>query len=128
MPHNISHFAVHVDDISRARSFYEKVFGWKFTPWGPPDFYLIETGDDQKPGIHGSLQKRAHPVEGEGVIGFECTITVYDLEAVTEAIVSNGGSIVFPKSVIPNVGSLIQFKDTEGNIACAMHYENASDE
>ena len=29
----------------RARDFYQKVFGWEFEPWGPPNFYLIKTAD-----------------------------------------------------------------------------------
>ena len=37
MPNNVVHFAVHADDLPRARRFYEAVFGWRFEPWGPPD-------------------------------------------------------------------------------------------
>ena len=44
MPNNLSFFAINADDVPRARTFYEAVFGWGFEPWGPPDFYLIETG------------------------------------------------------------------------------------
>ena len=40
MPSNVKHFAVHADDVDRAK-FYESVLGWQFTPWGPPNFYLI---------------------------------------------------------------------------------------
>lgn len=39
MPNNVKHFAVHADDVDRARKFYESVLGWQFTPWGPPNFY-----------------------------------------------------------------------------------------
>jgi predicted enzyme related to lactoylglutathione lyase len=28
---NIAHFAINADNIDRARRFYEKVFGWKFS-------------------------------------------------------------------------------------------------
>jgi predicted enzyme related to lactoylglutathione lyase len=43
MANNLKHFAVHADDVDRARSFYEKTFGWHVTPWGPPGFFLIKT-------------------------------------------------------------------------------------
>ena len=36
MPANLAAFAIHVDDVDRARAFYEAVFGWVFEPWGPP--------------------------------------------------------------------------------------------
>ena len=44
-----------VDDVDRARRFYEAVFGWEFEPWGPPGFYLILT---DQPG------KGAWPISG----------------------------------------------------------------
>jgi len=45
MPH-LAHFAINADDVPRAKKFYEKVFGWKFSAWGPPNFYQIQTGKD----------------------------------------------------------------------------------
>jgi predicted enzyme related to lactoylglutathione lyase len=30
MPNNLGFFAVHADNLPRARRFYENVFGWKF--------------------------------------------------------------------------------------------------
>ena len=46
MPNNSRFFAINADDVPRARKFYETVFGWSFEPWGPPGFYLIETGKE----------------------------------------------------------------------------------
>jgi predicted enzyme related to lactoylglutathione lyase len=43
MANNLKHFAVHDDDVDRARGFYEKTFGWQITAWGPPGFFLIKT-------------------------------------------------------------------------------------
>jgi predicted enzyme related to lactoylglutathione lyase len=36
MPNNLAAFSIHVDDVNRARTFYEAVFEWVFEPWGPP--------------------------------------------------------------------------------------------
>ena len=72
---NIQSFGVTCDDVARGRRFYEQAFGWRFEPWGPPDFYLIHTGDEANPGIQGLMHKRQHPRSGTGPNGFECTIS-----------------------------------------------------
>jgi uncharacterized protein len=117
---NIAHFDVHADDVARARKFYERVFEWRFSPWGPPNFFMIATGDESDPGIHGAVHDR--PKDGHRSVGFECTIAVDDVDAIAALIEKEGGQVTVPKMVIPGVGELIQFKDTEGNIACAMRY------
>src|SRR5580704_9009538 len=71
---NISHFDVRADDVARARKFYERVFEWRFSPWGPPGFFLIATGTEADPGIHGAVHDR--PADGHRSIGFQCTISV----------------------------------------------------
>ena len=119
MPNDIVHFAIHADDCQRAKAFYEGVFGWTFEPWGPPNFWQIHTS----PGaIHGALQERRTPVSGTGTIGFECTISVEDVHAIAEAIEGHGGEVVGRPFLIETVGTLIMFKDTEGNVAGAMQY------
>lgn len=122
MANNIAHFDVHADDVERARRFYERVFGWRFEPFGPPDFYLIQTGPDDDRGIHGSVSKREEPLTGAVQVGYECTISVDDLGATKAAIVANGGKIVMDEYEIVGVGRLIRFEDSEGNSVCAMHY------
>jgi predicted enzyme related to lactoylglutathione lyase len=120
------HFDIQADLVERARRFYERVFGWRFEPWGPPDFYLIRTGTATDPGIHGSLSKRDQPVAGRGRIGYECTVSVNDLNTVKAAIVANGGKILVDEIELVGVGRMIRFQDTEGNIACAMRYVEQS--
>lgn len=123
MANNLASFAIHVDDVDRARAFYEAVFGWEFEPWGPPGFYLIHTGDEASPGIQGLMHKRQTPRTGTGLNGFECTIAVDDLDAVYEAVKANGGRITMERATIPTVGTLIRFDDAEGNDVGAMAYE-----
>lgn len=123
-PNQLAHFAIHADDIERARQFYEAVFGWTFEAWGPPEFYLIHT---RPGGPHGALQKRRNPVGGEGMIGYECTIAVADVHAAVCAIEQAGGAITSPPFKIPTVGTLAMFKDTEGNIAGVMQYTSSAD-
>ena len=121
---NISHFDVQADDVERAKKFYERVFGWRFSAWGPPGFFLIATGDEKDPGIHGAVHDR--PNDEPRSIGFQCTVAVDDVDAIAKTIAEAGGQITVPKMTIPTVGELVQFKDTEGNVVCAMRYFDES--
>lgn len=123
MPNNLKHFAVHANDVERAKKFYETVMGWQFNAWGPPGFYLIKTGTAGEPGVQGALQGRREVVAGKPMFGFECTIGVDDVDETVKAVEANGGKIVMPKFHIPTVGTLIFFEDTEGNVVGAMQYD-----
>ena len=104
------------DDVPRARTFYATVFGWRFEPWGPPGFYLIDTGQDAD-GVRGGLQERRELAPGQKMVGFECTITVPDIDQAIRALEANGGRLATPKFHIPTVGTVAYFFDTEGNVA-----------
>ncbi len=117
----LAHFAINADDVSRARRFYEAVLGWKFTAWGPPGFYQIDAGPGAP--VRGALQERRELVPGVRTIGFECTIGVASLDAVEKAVLSNGGAIALARSVIAGVGTLMFFRDPEGNVFGAMQYD-----
>lgn len=120
---NLASFAIHVDDVDRARAFYEAVFGWHFEPWGPPGFYLIHTGDESSPGIQGLMHERQAPRTGTGLNGIEPTFAVDDIDAVAARVRASGGQITLEKSVIPTVGALTRFLDPEGNDIGVMEYE-----
>jgi hypothetical protein len=107
---NLHHFAINADDVQRARRFYEQAFGWKFSAWGPPNFYMIDNA-----GLTGSLQGRRELVKGQRMTGFECTIAVPDLDETAAAITKAGGKVIMEKSIIVGVGALMFFNDTEGN-------------
>ena len=126
MTANIFHFAIHADDVERARRFYEAVFDWRFERWGPEGFYTIHTGDEDDPGIRGALHERGEPLTGTGVRGFECTVAVTDLDRVREAIIANGGKVRHDVVEIPSIGTLTQFEDTEGNLVTAMRYADGA--
>jgi hypothetical protein len=122
MPSNVVHFDVAADDLGRASKFYEAVFNWRFEPGGFPDFFMITTGSDGDPGIHGALTKRRASSPDDTHGGFECTIAVDSIDATAAAIVRHGGSITYDKMTIAGVGTLVQFKDPEGNVVTAMQY------
>ena len=119
MPARLRHFAINADDTPRARAFYEAVFGWTFTPWGPPGFYQTRSSGA---GHMGALQGR-RDIGGAKMPGMELSFGVEDIEATMTAIEANGGKVLMPPFHIETVGRLIFFQDTEGNIAGAMQYE-----
>ncbi|HTG35762.1 MAG TPA: VOC family protein [Thermoanaerobaculia bacterium] len=121
---HVAHFAINADDLNRARHFYEKVFGWRFEAWGPPGFFQITTGAGREPGPLGALQKRRELVPGQPTVGYECTVSVADVDAAAAAVVANGGTILIPRTLIPTVGHLIFFRDSEGNVVGAMQYDS----
>ena len=121
--HNVVHFAIHADDVERARRFYESVFDWHFEAWGPPGFYNIDTGSSERPGIHGALHARSEPLTGTGMRGFTCTVAVDDLAGIRQRVTANGGSVLHDEMTIPTVGRHIGFLDSEGNEFAAVVYE-----
>jgi predicted enzyme related to lactoylglutathione lyase len=121
---SIGFFTVHADNVRRARRFYEKVFGWEFREFGPPDFSLISTGIKGQPGIRGALHERHELVPGIKTICFECAITVADVDATAAAVQAHGGKLIMPKCEILSLGELIKFQDPEGNVVDAMRFTN----
>lgn len=120
MKNILASFAIHADDVQRCRRFYERVFGWRFEPWGPPDFYLVHTDDAR---MHGLMHKRLEPRGVGGPNCFECSIAVDDIEATTKILKAEGVKILHDRAPIPTVGVLTKFEDTEGNVLGAIQYE-----
>jgi len=74
----------------------------------------------------GAIQSRKFNSAPQPVIGFECSITVDDVNAAARAVEANGGKIVMPKTAIPGVGWVVKFLDTEGNLVCAVQFDPAA--
>jgi len=121
----VAHFAINAGDLSKARGFYENVFGWKLQAWGPPGFYMIDMGTGFTPPLRGSVQQRREIVPGVAMKGFECTVSVDDIEATASAIEAHGGKIVMPVCELTGIGRLLFFEDPDGNIAGAMQYSKS---
>ena len=120
----VAHFAINADDVEKSRAFYSKVFGWKFSAWGPPGFYQIEAKGSP---VFGALQGRRELVKGKRTIGFECTFAVESIDATEKAVKAAGGKVVLDRSVIVGVGTLMFFADLDGNVFGAMQYDSAAE-
>ncbi len=108
----VVHFELVTDDAERISKFYEKAFDWKVQKWeGPMDYWFLMTGDEKEPGIDGAFGMRQSP--DDVVVN---TIDVDNVDKYIKLVEENGGEIVRPKQVIPGVGYLAYFKDTEGNL------------
>lgn len=124
MANSVVHFEIFASDVERARKFYERVFGWSFEVAGPPDFYLISTGNDKDPGLtHGLIAKRRGAAAEGSLNAFRVTITVRSLADTMAAIEAAGGKLRSAATQIPEVGKVAEFADTEGNVACVMEHE-----
>jgi predicted enzyme related to lactoylglutathione lyase len=120
---NVTHFSVECDDVERAKRFYERVFGWRIVPWGPPNYYQIFTGTAEAPGILGDLRERHHPLGPDGgASGYVCTIGVVSLKDVLAAVEANGGRIHLKPYRIEGVGDLAYVEDSEGNRVGVMQH------
>ena len=115
------HFEIHVDDIERARAFYEAAFGWTFEDWG--DFagspYLgATTGEEGTPGINGALMPRQAQGGGQGaaVNGAVLTLGVDDYDAAEKKIIAAGGQLAQEKHALTGMAWQGYYLDTEGNL------------
>lgn len=97
-----------VADIGAAKAFYERVFGWSLTGFGPT-YAATLTGDTDI-----GLQADA----AEATKAPLPVIEVDDLEAAYDAVTRAGAEIVRPIFAFPG-GRRFQFVDPGGNeIAC----------
>jgi uncharacterized protein len=109
----LSHFAIHADDLDGARKFY----GGSMT-----EFCQIQDSPGNPLALLGAIQSRKFNSALQPVIGLECSFAVQDVDAIARAVEANSGKIVMPKAAIPGVGWIVQFLDTESNLACAVTY------
>ena len=96
-------------DIEAAAGFYEAVFGWSLTRFGPS--YAATTTGDTDVGLQGDRSEAtAAPLP---------VIEVEDLEATLAVVERSGGSIVRPIFAFPG-GRRFHFLDPAGNEIAAV--------
>jgi uncharacterized protein len=111
----VVHFEIPADDPERAAKFYEDVFGWEIQRWeGPFDYWLVNTGPDDEPGINGAIMTKEMGDTIRNTIGVE------SFDEFAEKIQENGGKMLTEKANIPGIGDMAAFQDTEGNIFVIM--------
>jgi predicted enzyme related to lactoylglutathione lyase len=114
MIHGHIFFEIHADNVQRAATFYQSVFGWRFTrnPSAPIEYLDISTG-----GSRGGLLKRpvkTSPPEYDSN-AFVCSVGVENFDVVAGRIMANGGQVALKKFPVPGRCWQGYFLDTEGN-------------
>ncbi len=109
--HNFAHIELPVDDVSKAKEFYEKVFDWEVTiETGFEDYAFFRESED---GIGGAFQKAEKMLNEEMII----YISTDDIGKTFEKIIAAGGEIIQEKTKISDeYGFYGKFKDSCGNI------------
>ena len=116
----VTWFEIYVDDLARAKVFYETVFDYKLTPGQTDGSFEMLRFPGQMPGIGamGALMK--HPMRkpsAEGnIIYFHCD----DCQIISDRAVNNGGTIFRPKWSVGKDGFIAIIGDSEGN-AIGLH-------
>ena len=130
MQNAVVHFEIPFDDEKRARSFYEKAFGWKTQDWPLDDrsnyvgVMSCEVGDDRKPLEKGQLNGGMVP---RSVVQTPAlTVLAEDAEALAAKAIEAGGTRISKHSYV-NVGTLIYIKDTEENLVGIWEEANKED-
>lgn len=95
-----------VDDIAKAKQFYGSVFGWRFDDQKFPGYTIIDTGG----GLEGGLMAKP---PGSPAAALNNYFEVEDASQTLRKVVEVGGTVIVPKTEIPNVGWFAMFLDPE---------------
>jgi len=111
-PSAIVWFEIPADDLSRAKKFYNGLFGWKINAFPKMnDYWHIDTGGaDASP--DGGLMKRMCP-EHQGITSY---VSVESVDKFAARVEKLGGKICKPKTAVPEMGYFAICVDTENNV------------
>jgi hypothetical protein len=100
-----SYFDLTVHDVDQAKRFFGNVFGWRFEKLPTADeYYLIDAGPSDEPGIDGGIGMVGQARISEGRPLTQVTIPVPNLEDFIVRIKEYGGYVLEPKAAIPGIG------------------------
>jgi predicted enzyme related to lactoylglutathione lyase len=120
----LAHFDIHSADTEKAKAFYENVFDWKCSSYaGAEEFCQITAADGS---VIGAISGRRYNPDSKEIYGFECSVTVDDVEETIRAVEAAGGKTLMPKTAIPHVGWVAKFLDPEGNLFAAITYDQTA--
>lgn len=118
MSNPVGWFEIYVDDVERAKRFYETVFSVSLEQiTDPTDSQVIMLGfpsDENEYGAAGALVKTEDMQAGASstLVYFSCQDCAVEEARVIEA----GGKVERPKMQIGEYGFVSMIKDTEGNL------------
>ena len=114
----VVHFEIPFDDKARAIKFYASSFDWQLNDMPAMNYVIANTvavGEDQRPkepgAINGGLTERN--MEAAGPVVY---VDVPSIDDAIEKVEAAGGTVVTPKTPIPNMGAFARVTNTEGNV------------
>ncbi len=100
-----TYFDLTVRDLGQARTFFEKVLGWRFEKFPMPyEYYRIQAGVEGEPGIDGGIGSVKDAPLSEGKPLTLITVPVANIDNVISLVQASGGRLVEPKIPIPGIG------------------------
>jgi predicted enzyme related to lactoylglutathione lyase len=111
IPASIVWFEIPADNVERAKSFYNKLFGWKIKkfPGAKMPYWHIDTGGgDETP--DGGMMERQSPQHS--ITNY---INVASVDQAATKVQKLGGKIIMPRSAVPQMGYFVICQDTENN-------------
>jgi uncharacterized protein len=100
-----TYFDLTVRDLSAARRFFEAALGWRFERFPMPyEYYRIQAGPADEPGIDGGIGALADAEVAGGQPSATLTVPVPELDAALARVTQAGGSVVEPRMPIPGIG------------------------
>lgn len=121
MKNPVGYFEIPVNDLERATRFYEIVFGFKIerTRIDGLEMGVFPSGQDVQ-GITGALVKGDTYVPAKD--GSRLYFNTQNIDETLAKVLSQGGSVLYPKTSIGQLGWVAEFEDVEGN-CIALHCE-----
>lgn len=114
MKNNLTWFEIYVNDLERAKKFYETILNVSFTFIDMPDapMYMFNV-DNEKGEVGGALVKMNdnEPSSNGTIVYFSSE----DVSIEAAKVEGAGGKLLFPKMSIGEFGFIVQFIDSEGN-------------
>jgi uncharacterized protein len=100
-----TYFDLTVRDLGAARRFFEAALGWRFERFPMPyEYYRIQAGPADEPGIDGGIGALADTEVMGGLPNATLTVPVPDLDAALARVTQAGGSVIEPRMPIPGIG------------------------
>ena len=109
MPNPIVHWELNTDDADEARKFYGDLFGWTINAIPEMNYNLVQTESGR--GADGDIQHIEEAPKGVTIY-----VEVDDPQAYLDKAVELGATVVTPVTVIPDMVTLAQFADPQGNV------------
>jgi uncharacterized protein len=108
MGNPVVHFEVVGKDGEKLQQFYGDLFGWNINADNPMNYGIVDNGGE---GINGGISAGQG---GESYVTFYVQVpSCDDFLAKAESL---GGKTVMPRTEIPQMVTLAQFQDPEGNL------------